>query len=207
MVKKCPPGVLCIENMTLVLIMIGFLTALYLIISKLNSQPKVAVIEQPIQRTNNNIDVFANNPHNIRTQRDLLYDPYAPPRKNNPYTQPLVSNVDIRGGVPINQNSSGFQDQAYGNVGMLTKVGGNKPVMLPLLGRPLHRSGDKWQYYTFNENNSFIKLPINVNGKCCSSDLGCKEIFNGDTVYVQGYNDIFKVTVYENNYPQYIPVV
>ena len=37
------------------------------------------------------------------------------------------------------------------------------------------------------------------------TDGGCDDLFNSDTVYVEGYKDAFKVTVYENASPRYIP--
>jgi ferredoxin-NADP reductase len=72
-----------------------------------------------------------------------------------------------------------------------------------------HMSGrDKWQYYTIsNTGNLNTKLPISVNGKSCTSEYGCDQIMNGDSVYVEGYKNTFKATVYENNMFSYIPVV
>ena len=80
-------------------------------------------------------------------------------------------------------------------------------MILPLMGRK-HMSGrDKWQYYTISgSGNLNTKLPISVNGKSCTGEYGCDDIFNGDIVYVEGYNDTFRVTMYENNMFQYIPV-
>ena len=49
------------------------------------------------------------------------------------------------------------------------------------------------------------KLPISSNGRSCTDEYGCDELTNGDTIYVEGYNDMFKVTVYDNKYFQYIP--
>ena len=49
------------------------------------------------------------------------------------------------------------------------------------------------------------KRPININGKSCTGEHGCDPIYNGDTVYVEGYKDAFKATIYENDTPRYIP--
>ena len=43
------------------------------------------------------------------------------------------------------------------------------------------------------------------NGRSCTSEYGCEELMNGDVVYVEGYKDAFKVTIYENSEPRYIP--
>jgi hypothetical protein len=78
-------------------------------------------------------------------------------------------------------------------------------LILPLMGRKL--SGrDKMQYYTTsNTGNMNVKLPVSKNGKSCTGEYGCDEIYNGDTVYVEGYAEVFKATIYENTRLSYIP--
>ena len=39
-----------------------------------------------------------------------------------------------------------------------------------------------------------IKLPVVNRGKSCTGEYGCDNLQNGDTVYVEGYNDAFKAT-------------
>ena len=74
------------------------------------------------------------------------------------------------------------------------------------MGRRNMAGRDKWQYYTIsNTGNLNTKLPISVNGKSCTSEYGCDIINNGDTVYVEGYKDTFRATVYETSTFQYIP--
>jgi len=79
-------------------------------------------------------------------------------------------------------------------------------MILPLMGRK-HLSGrDKWQYYTISgSGNLNTKLPVSLNGKSCTSEYGCDSIYNNDMVYVEGYNDTFSVTMYENGQFNYIP--
>ena len=67
---------------------------------------------------------------------------------------------------------------------------------------------DKWQYYSMsNTGHLNSKLPININGKSCTGEYGCDPIYNGDMVYVEGYNDLFKVTKYENDTLRYLPSI
>ena len=75
------------------------------------------------------------------------------------------------------------------------------------MGRPLYTNRDKWQFYTLSDKNNSIKLPLSNKGKSCTSEYGCDNIYNGDTVYVEGYNDAFKITVYDNELPRYVPFV
>ena len=90
-------------------------------------------------------------------------------------------------------------------MGILTRIGGGD-LILPLMGRRTMTGRDKYEYYAIsNTGNINTKLPISVNGKSCTSEYDCDDINNGDTVYVQGYNDAFQVTMYENSNFRYIP--
>jgi len=132
-------------------------------------------------------------------QEDVLLNPYVPPLRDD-------RAVDIRGpvAVPINVSTQGIGNAAYRQVGILTRINGPETI-LPLMGRPLFRNRDKWQFYTISEKSNFIKLPISVKGRSCTNEHGCDNVYNGDTVYVEGYNDAFKVTAYDNSVMQYLP--
>ena len=129
---------------------------------------------------------------------DVLHDPYAPPLKVNAYLRPS-------GGVPVNVPTQGPIPE-YQQVGILTRQSG-KETILPLFGRPVYANRDKWQYYTMNDKHNAIKLPVSIKGKSCTGEYGCDSLYNGDNVYVEGYNDIFNATIYENNNIQYIPFI
>jgi hypothetical protein len=73
------------------------------------------------------------------------------------------------------------------------------------MGKPLFTNRDKWNFYTMNDKNNMIKLPLSNKGKSCTNEYGCDNIYNGDTVYVEGYNNSFTATVYDNQVMQYIP--
>jgi len=78
-------------------------------------------------------------------------------------------------------------------------------MILPLLGKPLFSNRDKWNFYTMSDKNNMIKLPVTNKGRSCTNEYGCDNLYNGDTVYVEGYNDAFKATVYDNQVMRYIP--
>lgn len=101
--------------------------------------------------------------------------------------------------VPVNVRTSGMPT-SYAQHGFLSN---GKENIIPLYGRNIHR--DKWQYYTMSDKYNSIQLPISVRGKNASSEYGCEELTNGDTVYVEGYNMPFRVTLYEKEGVQYIP--
>ena len=203
--KKCIPGVICIENMTLFIlfVLVIILTYMYYTnIVKIQQQQKPTTTTEKI--------IIVSQPPSlagISTRNDILNDPYVPPLKNDGYYFSSNSG-DIRAApqVPVNIETRGLNTQ-YSQIGILTKSS-NDDLILPLMGRR-HMSGrDKWQYYTIsNTGNLNTKLPISVNGKSCTSEYGCDQIMNGDSVYVEGYKNTFKATVYENNMFSYIPVV
>jgi hypothetical protein len=210
MPKRCPPGVFCIENYTIFAIFcILFVITIYVFFKMPNhthpssgggSSNSTTIIEEvpvsmsPFVRANPSLSFTEN-------RGDILLNPYAPPVNDERY---LIPNQDVRGVVPINIRTQGV-DAAYRQVGILTSQN-SKEQILALMGRPLLTNRDQWQYYTMSERNN-IKLPVSVKGKSCMNEYGCDKIYDGDTVYVQGYNGIFRATIYDNDVLRYIPIV
>lgn len=213
MAKKCPPGVFCIENYTLgilMLIIAGFLYYLWknsnsanISREKGNDQSNITNKLDTILSSVTNNNVFTK-PNSIYTtnNNDVLLNPYAPPNRNDNGMLSPLNNLDVRG-MPINIRTQGVETN-YSQVGILTRITGSETI-LPLMGRRLISGRDTWNYYTMSDKNNMVKLPITFKNKNCTSEYGCDNISNGDTVYVEGYNDAFKVTMYENNTMRYIP--
>ena len=214
--KKCVPGLICIENMTLFLMMVIIFLILYYfyVLAPKNEKRRDTVL------VNGSMPQMFSGPTmmggGLATRVDPFNDPYAPPLKNDALFYP-PSSSDIRGQPMIMQrpyaNQINIQTQgintSYQQVGILTKSSNNQENMiLPLMGRRIMTGRDKWQYYTLsNTGNLSTKLPINLNGRSCTSEQGCDSINNGDVVYVEGYQETFRVTMYENNLFQYLPVL
>ena len=201
--KRCPPGVFCIENISLtLLIIIAVALIVYFVRPRASSQPSESATIN-IQVPNQHPSMFQSRANYgvSNAQEDVLLNPYVPPLRDD-----RATTMDIRGPViPINVSTQGTANAAYRQVGILTRINGPETI-LPLMGRPLFRNRDKWQFYTISEKSNFIKLPISVKGRSCTNEYGCDNVYNGDTVYVEGYNDAFKVTAYENSVMQYLPV-
>jgi len=199
MAKKCIPGVICVENMTLFILAILSISVGYLYYKQYSVQaqaPASYVFPSTI------VDSGANAQQNL----------YIPP----------LNTIDVRGpvelppspsplvGLPVNIRTS-TANTSYRQIGILTKNsgrGGTDPLILPLFGRNLLNGRDKWQYYTMANSGGVAfnaKLPISVNGRSCTSEYGCDSVSNGDTVYVEGYDATFRATIYENATLNYIP--
>ena len=204
---KCPPGVICIENMTLffiiVLILCVSIGVIYL--SKNDSPTKIEyknVIDLPNRNLGTGLFPRASYSYS-NVENDVLLNPYEGPTRDNR----LFPNLNIFSSrMPINIPTQSF-DTNYRQIGILTRIDSNKEMILPLMGRPLITNRDKWNFYTMSDRNSMIKLPIKFKGRNCSADIGCDDLYTGDIVKVEGYDGDFKVTTYENDMPKYIPYI
>jgi len=231
MKKKCPPGVICIENITMGFIALFIIVALYFVYSML--------VKQKIHITNNNnthvsenlsserkynrgnglglglgldlIPQIPNFPYNNLAPPvpgDVLLNPYIPPLRDERYFLPQI-NLIPPGTVPINVSTNvGAVDTNYRQVGILNPTNKpNKDNVLPLMGRPVFTNRDKWQYYTIGNQHNNIKLPIIVKGKSGLNEYGVDRVYNGDTIYIEGLNDVYRVTIYDNDTIKYLPFI
>ena len=224
MSRRCPPGVFCIENYTIFAIFcILLLVSGYLFLRKpdVNNKKGKEDVNIIVPSINRNAEFgsrsgpfIRNNPAISFSDRfgDTYLNPYAPPVNDERY---IIPSRDVRSvglgmdiipglGMPVNVRTQGF-DASYRQVGILTSTNGKEQI-LALMGRPLLSNREKWQYYTMSERNN-IKLPVSVKGKSCMNEYGCDKIYDGDTAYIQGYNNVFRATIYDNDTLRYIPVV
>jgi hypothetical protein len=155
----------------------------------------------PNNNNNNNQNTLALIPlmnNSCKRENDVLLNPYdAPLRDERVFNN--YNNVKIPINIPTQSVNSNYRQ-----LGILTRVNRDDTI-LPLMGRPLIVNRDKWNYYTMNDKNNMIKLPISFKNKSCTSEIGCDSVYNGDTVYVEGYSDLFRVTLYDNASMEYIP--
>lgn len=213
--SRCPPGVICFENFTFTFVIIALFVIIYFVYNRqFGSNGKKQQHNMNISSTESNmgtnigIDVsslfglFPRPSYSFsNVQNDVLMNPYAPPLKD----ERVIMTNDVRGGIPININTRAV-DTNYRQVGLLKRMNGQE-MLLPLMGRPLYVGRDKWQYYTMSDSNNQIKLPVSFKSKSCTSEYGCDEISNGDTVYIDGLNATFQVTMYDNATMRYLPFV
>ena len=204
MPRKCAPGVICIENMTLFVLVVIFVLLSTIFYQQYKHQSRPA--HRRMNAANHSSQPI--NLSGVATRGDTLNDPYAPPLKNDGLYFRGDSS-DIRGvpppiQVPVNIETRGVTS-SYSQVGILTNNNGEN-LILPLMGRRHMAGRDNWQYYTISNTGMVnTKLPVSVRGKSCTSEYGCDSITNGDQVYVEGYNNTFNATIYENGTFSYLP--
>lgn len=151
---------------------------------------------------------------------DLRGAPEHLPTPMNPPTPmglpPLTQNVSVgMAQVPYGMNTTvNYPTQGFGStysqLGILMRNGNAMnapPLILPLMGRRIMNGRDKLQYFTISNTGVVnTKLPIRVKGKSCMTEYGCNELYSGDVVFVEGYNEEFIATIYENATFSYMPV-
>ena len=217
--KKCPPGVICVENITMVLFILCVFILFYFIYNNLNlngqqivvnNRPSEKIVIKDTQRENNGWfgGLIPSWPYTNFVTQDPLLNPYAPPLRDERYFVPGFNGIPP-GAVPINISTNiGAVDTSYRQLGILTPLNGStKDNIVPLLGRPLFTNRDKWQYYSTSNQNNSVKLPVSRSGRSCTNEYGCDKLYTGDTVYIEGANETYRVTVYDNNVIKYLPFV
>lgn len=164
----------------------------------------------------------------MSTRRDPYNDPYAPPLKNDGFyfpTDRMESTCNTGNcmgavrmdspGIPVNVQTRGYS-RDFTQIGLLTRERKERDktgdtsftdnMILPLFGRRVLNGRDKYQYYTLSNTGAVnTKLPVKIRGRNCINEYGCDELMNGDLVMVEGYNETFRATVYENSSFSYIP--
>jgi hypothetical protein len=198
-------NVICINNTSLFLICLMVLMILaffYMIINKpINIKDTNNIrIETSSEPTGRYINPLVPSwPYTNLPANDVLLNPYAPPLSDERY---MVPNA-----VPINVPTNiGAVSATYRQMGILTPFQqSSTDKILSLMGRPLFVNRDKWQYYTISNQHNNVKLPIIFKKKNGLNDYGVDQIYNGDVVYVEGYQHSFKATIYENDTIRYLP--
>ena len=200
--KKCRPGVICIENTTLFIIfLMAFLIFTFYIIynkpTNIKDTNNITINTKEQYDRPINTSFMPSWPYTNLPINDVLLNPYSPPLSDERYLVPI--------NVPTN---IGSVNTAYRQMGILTPFNkSSEDKILQLMGRPLFTNRDKWQYYTISNQHNNVKLPIIFKKKNGLNDYGVDQIYTGDIVYVEGYKHSFRATIYENDTIRYLSVI
>ena len=94
--------------------------------------------------------------------------------------------------------SSYDNNREYQQVGILTSNDEKEPIILPLFSKRANNHRDRWNYYTTTDKNTMLRLPISHDNMKCDDDIGCNEIYDGNTLYIEMYKGkTFTVTIYK----------
>ena len=213
--KKCPPGVICIENITMMFVIIILCIIGYFVYKSLTDSSRYLKKEDKIiirnQIQERNFGLFANPSYSFSNlPGDVLLNPYEPPLQDEIYGAMMPGMPFVPPGrVPVNVSTSvGAVDVGYRQYGILKPVhGSSKDNILPLMGRPVNTSRQMFQYYTISNQHNNVKLPIIVKGKSATREYGINELFSGDRVHIEGDRMPYQVTIYDNDSIRYIPYI
>ena len=193
------------------------------------SMPLEYIIEPPISNGYDIRDQIIRNKQ--QNSLDRIYNPLRYPYKSDPYYDiPLYPNMGIPpqvigcggratpciGGTQVsipniyppinisNQNIAPVNITTRGplgqpqQMGVMQKVYGDLNEIYPVYGRRKYPNDNKWEYYT-QLGPSNVKVPL------ITTTPNYNELGTNDVVTVQGNSAKFIVTMYDNDYPQYVP--
>lgn len=198
--RKCPKGMFCFENFAVFIVFIVLFCIGYLLYCNFKSTNNLYISDKDVRQALS-VQPQEININNYSDYASAYDNPYNPPFRNDGYFSVPIVPIN----VPTNVSAV---NTSFRQLGILTPVSQtSKDNILPLMGRPLFTSRSKFQYYTISNQNNQVKLPVSVKGKSGLEEYGVDEVFDGDTVYVEGYEDVFKVTKYDNGTMRYLPFV
>jgi len=112
-----------------------------------------------------------------------------------PNTLPPV-NISDMNIAPVNLTMRGF-DEGLQQVGTIQKVFGDDNFVYPLFGRKRYRNDNKWDYFVKFGKYGVI-LPV-------WQRRNYEELNTNDEVRIEGQKHKYRVTIYEEDIPQYLP--
>lgn len=226
--EVCPVGFFCFDKNTFMLLIIACIMFVVFYINKNNSS--INKLNDYIQNNNNKLqsqlieltnqnkkldNKLENNKHQIGignqiadearylANKDLsrIINPLVPPERSYPYK---INQIGIPVNIPTRGYSTGYQQ-----VGVLIENGDDEnKKLLPLYGEQTWPGSRQWKYYTSSDGYQSVKLPVIINNRNCQGSNGCNEIYDGETIKVQGYNEKnFKANIYKLDGPRYIPYI
>jgi hypothetical protein len=73
-----------------------------------------------------------------------------------------------------------YKPKRFQQVGLLTSTN----ETLPLYGKASEIYNNRWNYYTSTPGQQIYSLPVTVNNRDCTEDIGCEEIYDNQSVSV-----------------------
>ena len=210
----CPIGFFCFNSQTVGLVIAIFIMVIvYIVYNKKSDLVVLDTLKEikvdKIQNLETRLDLLEKTP--LNQNRDIIVVPTSQSvlvnndfeRIINPLLPPERSyNSTYR--VPINIPTRGNSAQ-YQQVGAIN----SDTQILPLFGRPRWPGANKWNYYTSTDSFQSIKLPILFKKRDCLDDIGCDEVYDGDTINIPQYgkDKDFKANIYRLDRPSYLPFI
>jgi hypothetical protein len=206
----CPPGFFCMDTGFLVfvsIVLIAVFVGVYFYTQGGKQQEvKIIVEREPASAQPQQASIIQQSPIDHRNP--------GPPEKSYgtaPDMRGFIPPPGVRV-MPIQVPTQGLP-QEFQQMGVLTAAGGSSTsaspnrTLLPLFGRRVAVSRDRYNYYTRTDGFNPVQVSVSYKNRNCDDDNGCDEIMSGDTVGVPQLGQTFTSTIYRYNVPRYIPFV
>lgn len=197
-VGKCPPGVICMTpgyTLLICALFVGVLIALYVF----QSQPAIIYaqqqpVPQPAAPAPIAVQIAAVSEGDSRFIRAPKPERHWMTRTEMPSPEELYGKLPRlpTRGIP----------ETYQSMGVLTMDDGQ---ILPLYGRRTASRSDRFQYYTRTDSYNPVQLPIRHKRRDCQDDIGCEELFDGESITIGPTNQTGRTTIYRFDGPTYVP--
>jgi hypothetical protein len=189
MPRRCPPGMVCFPDtfsviswpsVTLILI---FIVTVGLVAWSLRTTSIPQYVPQYIPQQPAPVQV------SVKSGDDRYSR--APEAERDWNTGPDLSRIPPSS-APFNIPTQGLPEN-YQSMGVV-KTGDGK--LLPLYGRRSISSRERYNYYTRTDSYNPIPIPVQMQGRDCQDQVGCPELYNGDSVKLSATNETGEVTIY-----------
>ena len=171
------------SNSFLTILLIGVLIFLVYHLTNLQ-QPTVIMNESP-----------PNKESEVLKEPTVIIKEIIKEEDNEPYREDIYR-PDIRRRIrtpPFNYPTRGPPEQ-YDMVGFL-QDNDDPNKLQQLYGRRTYPNSNNWNYYVKSDQYHQIPIPVNIDGKNCTDETGCKELQNKDNINV--FNKQQTATIYK----------
>jgi hypothetical protein len=229
----CPPGFICMQSVHLLIIVGVSVIILFLYLFPVEIKRKFTKkSRKPLKDVDYSDEEHSNGEHSdeerkqepLNKEEIIVHHDYPSQRQVvvskeqerliNPLLPPERSYVLNNYGIPVNIPTRGYSG-GYQQVGILYKKTVSDPTaapgnntesnILPLYGQPTFQGSNKWNYYTSSDKFTSLKIPVQHNSRECTTEHGCQELYDGDSVAIPAYNGDFEVKIYGYDSPRYLP--
>lgn len=188
MPRRCPPGMVCFPDTFSVIswpsvtLIIIFIVTVGLVAWSLRTQ--TTYIPQPMPQA-------VNQPVQVSVKSGDDRYSRAPEAEREWSTGPDLNRIPSPS-APFNIPTQGLPEN-YQSMGVVKTSDGK---LLPLYGRRSISSRERYNYYTRTDSYNPIPIPVQMQGRDCQDQVGCPELYNGDSVKLSATNETGEVTIY-----------
>jgi len=227
--NSCPIGFFCFDKDTLLLLVVGTILVIsYYIYNnsiKLDqTRQQVSSLKQTFVNPSQDYEKMPQT-DNLGVSRPLyqvdkdyqrVINPQLAPERAYPF-RPFREEVPIN--IPTRGYASGYQQIGY----VLSSKGKEADKLrMPLFGQQVYPGSQNWNYFTGTDefhslanglgNSSGIEFPtvklgISHKRRDCMDEYGCDEIYDGDYVHVDSFEQDFIAHIYRFDAPRYVPYI